>query len=555
MSIREITRLRTNRFDQVQPDGTSVSQKFSHTDSTPLSGIETNESYDYTVTLNGDTTALLKIRLVGETSLDYQTSVNNSVYIISNHSSPYLNNPALTFYRGKTYRFIQTNANNASHPLVFTESDGTTSYTSGVSTNSGTAGTDLITTFTVPQNAPNTLKYVCSIHGATYGNTITVSDADTTAPKTKYAEIEVFHDEVESKILTDIGLSELILTPTRAYDSGTGTTDFTLNIENDFQDAFFFSIYTEGYTYDKTVSGYSGGGNTLTRLFGSRGVFGGGYNGATNVNTLDYITISTNVDATDFGDLTESRYDLAATSDGSRGVFVGGFVPPNSMVCTLDYITISTTGDATNFGDLTQKREELAATSDGSRGVFGGGNMAGKKNTIDYITISTPGNAIDFGDLTEPIEALAATSDGSRGVFGGGVSPTSNNIDYITYITISTPGNAIDFGDLNQSRYALAATSDGSRGVFGGGIAPPTVNTIDYITISTPGDATDFGDLTVSKRFLAATSDGSRGVFGGGYGGAYLNTIDYITISTPGNAIDFVDLTQGRYALAATSGD
>ena len=363
MAIREITTLRTNRFDQGKIDGTSVSQKFSHTDSTPLSGIETNESYDYTVTLNGDTTALLKIRLVGETSLDYQTSVNNSVYIISNHSSPYLNNPALTFYRGKTYRFIQTNANNASHPLVFTESDGTTSYTSGVSTNSGTAGTDLITTFTVPQNAPNTLKYVCSIHGATYGNTITVSDANITAPKTKYAEIEVFHDEVESKILTDIGLSELILTPTRAYDSGTGTTDFTLNIENDFQDAFFFSIYTEGYTYDKTVSGYSGGGNTLTRLFGSRGVFGGGYEFPTPIhkNTIDYITISTTGNATDFGDLTVARYGLAATSDGSRGVFGGGFGPSVSNV--IDYIPISIPGNATDFGDLTQSRIYLAATS------------------------------------------------------------------------------------------------------------------------------------------------------------------------------------------------
>jgi len=411
MAIREITTLRTNRFDQGQTDGTSVSQKFSHTDSTPLSGIETNESYDYTVTLNGDTTALMKIRLVGETSLDYQTSVNNSVFIISNHSSPYLNNPALTFYRGKTYRFIQTNANNVSQPLVFTESDGTTSYTNGVSTNSGTAGTDLITTFTVPQSAPNTLKYVSSGTGGTaYGNTITVADANTTTPKTKYAEIEVFHDEVESKILTDIGLSELTLTPTRAYDAGTGTTDFTLNIENDFQDAFFFSIYTEGYTYDKSVSGYSGGGNTLTRLFGSRGVFGGGHDGAVRVNTLDYITIATPGNATDFGDLTEGRSDLAATSDGSRGVFGGGY-DGAVRVNTLDYITIATPGNATDFGDLTESRNALAATSDGSRGVFGGGHDGSAQvNTLDYITIATPGNATDFGDLTESRYGLAATS-------------------------------------------------------------------------------------------------------------------------------------------------
>ena len=45
-------------------------------------------------------------------------------------------------------------------------------------------------------------------------------------------------------------------------------------------------------------------------IFGSRGVFGGG----SGLNTIDYIPISTPGNATDFGDLTQSRYALAATS-------------------------------------------------------------------------------------------------------------------------------------------------------------------------------------------------------------------------------------------------
>ena len=177
---------------------------------------------------------------------------------------------------------------------------------------------------------------------------------------------------------------------------------------------FYFTAYFEGYTYDVPLESLTTSSSNF--LFGDRGVFGGGRNP-----------------------------NYAAS-------------PYYPFVNIIDYIPISTPGNATDFGDLTQARSTPGATSDGSRGVFGGGWIPGAVNTIDYITISTPGNATDFGDLTEARDALAATSDGSRGVFGGGYDggATVNTIDYIT---IATPGNATDFGDLTQARYGLAATS------------------------------------------------------------------------------------------------
>jgi hypothetical protein len=69
----------------------------------------------------------------------------------------------------------------------------------------------------------------------------------------------------------------------------------------------------------------------------------------------------------------------------------------------MDYITIPTTGNATDFGDLTAARYGLAGASSGFRGVFGGGNtypLASYSDVMDYITIATTGNAVDFGDLT-----------------------------------------------------------------------------------------------------------------------------------------------------------
>jgi hypothetical protein len=189
----------------------------------------------------------------------------------------------------------------------------------------------------------------------------------------------------------------------------------------------------------------------------------------------------------------------------SRGVFGGGETPFSSNV--LDYITIATTGNATDFGYLTTGFKEHAACSSSTRGVFGGGEPT--LNTINYITIATTGNATDFGDLTAGRQKLAACSSSTRGVFGGGGTPSDSNI--IDYITIATTGNATDFGDLTTVRLSHAACSSSTRGVFGGG-SPGLSNVIDYITIATTGNATDFGDLTVSRFSLAACSNGHGGL-------------------------------------------
>ena len=76
-------------------------------------------------------------------------------------------------------------------------------------------------------------------------------------------------------------------------------------------------------------------------------------------NIIDYITISTTGNATDFGDLTVARKNVASpTNSTTRGVFVGGYGgSPAAIVNTIDYITISTTGNATDFGDLTTAKQ------------------------------------------------------------------------------------------------------------------------------------------------------------------------------------------------------
>ena len=326
---------------------------------------------------------------------------------------------------------------------------------------------------------------------------------------------------------------------------------------SDIQTTQIDDIIVEGRSWPQPVAAAE---EDTAAFYGGRGVWGGGYSNNVKYNTIDYVTIATTGNATDFGDLTQSVFRNAACSNGTRGVFGGGNV--SGVVVTIDYITIASTGNATDFGDLTDVsgygRETLAACSDGTKGLFGGGTDPWwyRTCTIDYITIATTGNATDFGDLTKKRRELAACSDGTKGVFAGGSdSGIWDYINRIDYVTIATTGNAADFGDLTVGRYLLGACSDGTKGVFAGGYNNSGSNgTIDYITIATTANATDFGDLTQSGSGPAGCSDGTKGVFGGRAAWPP-NTIDYVTIATPSNAANFGDQTVARRHFGACSGD
>ena len=60
----------------------------------------------------------------------------------------------------------------------------------------------------------------------------------------------------------------------------------------------------------------------------------------------------------------------AACADSTRGVFFGGLTP-SSKSNVIDFVTISSTGNATDFGDLTaQASGRGSSTSNSIRGVY-----------------------------------------------------------------------------------------------------------------------------------------------------------------------------------------
>jgi hypothetical protein len=145
---------------------------------------------------------------------------------------------------------------------------------------------------------------------------------------------------------------------------------------------------------------------------------------------------------------------------GNRGVFAGGY--DSSGFNNIDYISINSAGDATDFGDTIYDYYGRAGTSNGTnnRGIFAG--AGGYSNIIEYITITSLGDSTDFGDLTDGRYYMQGTSNktNNRGIFGGGDVGTQTENNIIDYITISTTGDAADFGDLAQFRYGVGALSN-----------------------------------------------------------------------------------------------
>ena len=157
----------------------------------------------------------------------------------------------------------------------------------------------------------------------------------------------------------------------------------------------------------------------------TRGLIAGGNttSSPTEVEKIQFVTFATLGDAQDFGDLVDQNgYFNAGASSGTRALFAGGgnIGSPFATVNTIQFVTIATTGNATDFGDLTASRYNGGALSNSTRGCFVGGVTypgATRQNIIDFVNIATTGNAKDFGDIAVVnVNSVGTMSDSHGGL-------------------------------------------------------------------------------------------------------------------------------------------
>ena len=268
---------------------------------------------------------------------------------------------------------------------------------------------------------------------------------------------------------------------------------------------------------------------------GTRGVYGTGF-APTVVKTTEYINLASTGNGTSFGDLANSaRFGANGCASRTRGIFAGGATP--TRLNDIDTFVIASTGSATDFGNLREVKAELGASSNETRGIFMGGNRAPNplSSDIDYITIATTGTSIDSGgDILSAAEQTGGTASSTRAFGVGGNAPSQVNT--IQFMTISSLGNTADFGDLTVARRNGGACSNAvlavyaggdtptnqdvivngmaspTRGVWAGGYTPTVLNLIEYVQFASKGDAIDFGDTATARYYNAACSNGHGGL-------------------------------------------
>ena len=286
-----------------------------------------------------------------------------------------------------------------------------------------------------------------------------------------------------------------------------GTTSINYITIASMGNAFEFGDLTEGRL---------GAGSAASS---TRALFAGGFVSAANKDTIDFVTIATTGNAVSFGELVGTdRHEIGGASSSTRALFAGGSISASpNMSDEIDYVTIASLGDATDFGNLVLARRNTTGVMSPTRAVFCGGrndtpSPSTQRGELDYVTIATTGNALDFGDLTVARGRMGSVCSSVRGVIGGGEgSPADSNV--IDYITIASTGNAIDFGDMiTASEGNNGGCSNSLRGVFGGHDRPAAPNILEYITIATTGNSQDFGDLKQDAARKTGCSDSHGGL-------------------------------------------
>jgi hypothetical protein len=420
------------------------------------------------------------------TTFKYTVTVSASKFVIDGNSQQYV-----ILFPGCTYEFNQDDSSNATHPLRFSEtSDGThnsgSEYTTGVTT-SGTPGSaTAFTKIEVTSDTPYRLYYYCTNHSG-MGGTVDVPN-------------NYFISSTNDRMIIGGG------------DTGPG------NFSNVIQIIQMRSKGNASDYGDLSLGRQSLAVGCISST--TRGLFYAGDDStpAEYVNVIDFITMATTGNATDFGDATTDDTNGGGFSNQTRGGRGGGYTGAGDPFAqnVIDYVTIASQGNATDFGDLTEARYGGSGLSSSTRGVFGGGatypGATAYTNVIDYITIASTGNATDFGNLTQAGDNRGTASSATRGVFMGGVVSAPNPQNVMEYITIASTGNSADFGDLATAVRNGGGNSNGTTGILMGGLTPSKTNQVQEITIATTGNAADFGDLSITTAEGATVSPNHGGL-------------------------------------------
>ena len=359
------------------------------------------------------------------------------------------NAPTITIFRGNTYIFDQSDSSNAGHPIAFKDSGGS-AYTTGV-TSTGTPGSSgAKTTFNVPSNAPNSLRYYCTAHGNSMGNTISVTDSNISLVATNIANVNLTGGSITN--VNNVGGSI----------ANVNTVATNLSSINDFADKYRIGSSDPSSSNDEGDLFYNTTSNTLKVYNGSAwegGVTAGsGFLALTGGQLTGNLTFS--------GSQTVDGRDVSA--DGAK----------------LDGIEASATADQTEAGI----RAAVEAATDSN--VF---------TDADHSKLNAIEASADVTDTANVVSALTAGTN--IAIAGDGtISSTDTNTTYSAGAGLDLNGTTFSHTDTSSQ-----ASSNNSGRTY---IQDITLDTYGHVT----GIATATETVVNTDTNTTYSADGDYGI-------------------------------------------
>lgn len=213
-------------------------------------------------------------------------------------------------------------------------------------------------------------------------------------------------------------------------------------------------------------------------------------------------------------DLTSARYGSQGVpiGDGTFNYSAGGLIPAG-VINVIEKYPTANANNATDVGDLTDSRYAVTGGSSSTHGYRAGGLNPGSQGTniIDKWSFASDGNATDVGDNTQQRGWSAGASSTDHGYQAGGFHwiPPSGRYNIIDKYAFASDGNASDVGDLTGTDHNNSGGSSSTHGFrLGGSAGTPTGSTdIEKFAFASDGNATDVADLTENVKDAGSTHD------------------------------------------------
>ena len=186
---------------------------------------------------------------------------------------------------------------------------------------------------------------------------------------------------------------------------------------------------------------------------GTTAIFNGGV--GQTASLIEKITIATTGNASTWSGSATSATQKAGASNGTKGFFMGGMTPSPgaSVIDTIEVVTIDTEANATDWGDLVgAKRNGPGACGQKNGRILVGGGWGPSLllDEIEYFDSQNAGNAYSFGNLTQTAAYTCASCNDTKAVWAGGYGGSGRS-DFQNIVTIDTAANATSFGNYFTS--------------------------------------------------------------------------------------------------------